>query len=176
MENMKRDETKAAIFDLLDKNYADKVATIGEEPVKELVRMMMRDKIDELWRDHLYAMDYLKEGIGLQGYGQKDPLLEYKKQAYEMFVELIGGINAEACRWGFHLRAATQEEQAAMEAQMAAQAAAQGQFPAVANQFTHAAQTDETRPEGQQAKKAPDTVATPAATNGNPPAPPPPPV
>jgi preprotein translocase subunit SecA len=69
---------------------------IGEEQRCALERWVMLQVIDKHWKDHLLAMDYLKEGIGLRGYGQKNPLNEYKREAYEMFVGMTERIKAEA--------------------------------------------------------------------------------
>jgi preprotein translocase subunit SecA len=68
-----------------------------EEPsaVKGLERYIILNAIDRLWQEHLYAMDALREGVYLRGYAQKDPLIEYKTEAYDMFVELMGNIKNE---------------------------------------------------------------------------------
>ena len=68
-----------------------------EEPsaVKSLERYVILNAIDRLWQEHLYAMDALREGVGLRGYAQKDPLIEYKTEAYDMFVELMANIKNE---------------------------------------------------------------------------------
>ncbi len=60
--------------------------------------------IDDQWKDHLLSMDHLKEGIGLRGYGQKDPLVEYKKESYQLFQELMGRIEDETVRYLYFLR------------------------------------------------------------------------
>src|SRR4029077_11975088 len=68
-----------------------------EEPtaVKSLERYIILNAIDRLWQEHLYAMDALREGVYLRGYAQKDPLIEYKTEAYDMFVELMANIKNE---------------------------------------------------------------------------------
>jgi preprotein translocase subunit SecA len=63
--------------------------------VKSLERYIILNAIDRLWQEHLYAMDALREGVYLRGYAQKDPLIEYKTEAYDMFVELMGNIKNE---------------------------------------------------------------------------------
>jgi len=73
--------------------YRRRVEEIGDETVTRYERYYTLDKIDENWRQHLAAIDDLREGIGLRGYGQKDPLLEYKGEAYKMFVKMIEDIN-----------------------------------------------------------------------------------
>jgi preprotein translocase subunit SecA len=57
--------------------------------------------VDTQWKDHLYSLDHLKEGIGLRGYGQRDPLVEYKKESFQMFQDLMDRIDEEILRWSF---------------------------------------------------------------------------
>ncbi len=66
--------------------------------------------IDSQWKDHLLAMDYLKEGIGLRGYGQRDPLVEYKKESYDMFQSMMDRIEDETIRYLFLLQPVVEEE------------------------------------------------------------------
>jgi preprotein translocase subunit SecA len=80
----------------LQEHYTAKMHTLGAEQREALERWVMLQVIDKHWKDHLLAMDYLKEGIGLRGYGQKNPLNEYKREAYEMFVGMTERIKAEA--------------------------------------------------------------------------------
>jgi preprotein translocase subunit SecA len=80
----------------LKAHYMAKMQAIGDEQHGALERWVMLQVIDKHWKDHLLAMDYLKEGIGLRGYGQKSPLNEYKREAYEMFVGMTERIKAEA--------------------------------------------------------------------------------
>src|SRR5260370_6902627 len=65
----------------------------GPPAVKSLERYIILNAIDRLWQEHLYAMDALREGVYLRSYAQKDPLIEYKTEAYDMFVELMANIN-----------------------------------------------------------------------------------
>ena len=65
--------------------YRKKEAQVGSDMMRYLERMLMLQVVDAQWKDHLLAMDHLKEGIGLRGYGQKDPLIEYKREGFEMF-------------------------------------------------------------------------------------------
>jgi len=85
----------------LQGHYTAKMQTIGEDQHGALERWVMLQVIDKHWKDHLLAMDYLKEGIGLRGYGQKNPLNEYKREAYEMFVGMTERIKAEALAYLF---------------------------------------------------------------------------
>lgn len=75
--------------------FKEKVATIGEEVFMEFERMMMLHTIDNLWKDHLLSMDQLKSGIGLRGYGQKNPLNEYKQEGFDLFSDMIFRFKSE---------------------------------------------------------------------------------
>ncbi|MEJ2182296.1 MAG: preprotein translocase subunit SecA [Nitrospirota bacterium] len=79
-------------------HYDAKEAQLGAELMRYLEKMMMLQVVDAQWKDHLLGMDHLKEGIGLRGYGQLDPLTEYKKEAFELFAEMTGRINTETVR------------------------------------------------------------------------------
>jgi preprotein translocase subunit SecA len=76
-------------------SYGKKEAEVGDEMIRYLEKMIVLQVVDSQWKDHLLAMDHLKEGIGLRGYGQRDPLVEYKKEAFEMFSELSGRMATE---------------------------------------------------------------------------------
>jgi len=77
------------------KFYSQKEEEVGDEFMRYLERMIVLQVVDTQWKDHLLGMDHLKEGIGLRGYGQRDPLLEYKKEAFELFEELTQRISTE---------------------------------------------------------------------------------
>jgi preprotein translocase subunit SecA len=74
------------------KNFAKKEAGIGEENMRKIEKMIMLQTIDTLWMGHLDEIDYLRQGIGLRGYGQRDPLIEYKKESYHLFTLLVANI------------------------------------------------------------------------------------
>ncbi len=84
------------------------IETMGGEPFLEIVRNVILWTIDEKWRDHLYELDHLKHGIGLQAYGQKDPLLAYKKSAFEMFDRLVSEMEEECVRRVFRIEFAAE--------------------------------------------------------------------
>ncbi len=77
------------------KVYEKKETEAGEDVIRYLERVLLLQVIDTQWKDHLLAMDHLKEGIGLRGYGQKDPLVEYKKEAFDMFADMSARISTE---------------------------------------------------------------------------------
>jgi preprotein translocase subunit SecA len=95
----------------LKAHYTAKMQTIGAEQHSALERWVMLQVIDKHWKDHLLAMDYLKEGIGLRGYGQKNPLNEYKREAYEMFVGMTERIKAEALELLFKIELTRADEE-----------------------------------------------------------------
>ncbi len=89
--------------------YQDKENIIGSERTRGFERMIMLQIIDAQWKDHLLGMDYLKEGIGLRGYGQRDPLVEYKKESYDMFQAMMDRIEDETLRYLFLLQPVEEE-------------------------------------------------------------------
>jgi preprotein translocase subunit SecA len=78
-------------------------------------RMIMLQVLDAQWKDHLYALDHLKEGIGLRGYGQRDPLIEYKKESFAMFEDLNARREEESVRYLYRFEPISQEELDARE-------------------------------------------------------------
>jgi len=78
--------------------YTAKEKAMGEETMRQLEKMILLTTIDHLWKDHLLAMDHLREGVGLQGYGQKDPLIEYKKEGFRYFGMMMTQITGDAVR------------------------------------------------------------------------------
>jgi preprotein translocase subunit SecA len=86
---------KDTVFSEVKKAYEKKEDEAGSDMMRYLERMMVLQVVDSQWKDHLLAMDHLKEGIGLRGYGQRDPLVEYKKEAFDMFSEMSGRISFE---------------------------------------------------------------------------------
>jgi len=84
------------ILDLVLSSYKEREDRLGPEISRKIERFVLLEVVDSQWKDHLLAMDHLKEGIGLRGYGQRDPLNEYKREAFDMFSELGGRISREA--------------------------------------------------------------------------------
>jgi preprotein translocase subunit SecA len=98
-EQMNRQELGDAIFEKLKERYDAKEALIGVEAMRYHERMIMLSVIDAQWKDHLLSMDHLKEGIGLRGYGQHDPLVEYKRESFDMFEEMMQRFQEETVRY-----------------------------------------------------------------------------
>jgi len=103
-----RDSTSAEIdetlWEKLKVRYADKEKQIGAEAMRTYERIIMLNIIDAQWKDHLLALDHLKQGIGLVGYGQKDPLVEYKKESFDMFQAMLDRIDTFTIRSLFNLQ------------------------------------------------------------------------
>jgi preprotein translocase subunit SecA len=104
LQGMSRQEIETHIYDLLIARYKEKEDLIGPENMRDAERIVMLNVIDNQWKDHLLSMDHLKEGIGLRGYGQKDPLIEYKKESFQMFQDMMDRIEDETIRYLFFLQ------------------------------------------------------------------------
>jgi preprotein translocase subunit SecA len=89
--------------------YQNRVALIGEEGIRELERRVVLSVVDRKWRDHLYEMDYLKEGIGLRAMAQRDPLVEYQREGYTMFQQMMGAIKEETIGFLFNIEVQVQQ-------------------------------------------------------------------
>jgi preprotein translocase subunit SecA len=100
----KADVIEESVVDLLMKKYGEKEAMVTPPAMRETERMIMLHVIDDQWKDHLLSMDHLKEGIGLRGYGQKDPLVEYKKESFLLFQQMMDRIEDETLRYLFFLQ------------------------------------------------------------------------
>jgi len=98
-EQMNRQELGDAIFGKLKERYDAKEALIGAEAMRYHERMIMLSVIDAQWKDHLLSMDHLKEGIGLRGYAQHDPLVEYKRESFDMFEDMMQRFQEETVRY-----------------------------------------------------------------------------
>jgi preprotein translocase subunit SecA len=109
------DELREKLRSLARAGYASREAAIGEERMRLHEKVVLLNVIDAQWKDHLLSMDHLKEGIGLRGYGQRDPLNEYKRESFELFREMTERIEDECLRYLFRLEPPGEEEQAAVE-------------------------------------------------------------
>jgi len=107
---MSREEIEDTIFDGCKARYEQKEAMIGPDYIREAERIIMLNVIDNQWKDHLLSMDHLKEGIGMRAYGQKDPLLEYKKESFTLFQDMMDRIEDETLRYLFFMQVAENEE------------------------------------------------------------------
>src|SRR5439155_6359782 len=108
------DRTSAEISDALWQkivdSYEEKEKLIGPEILRRVERDIMLQVVDQHWKDHLYSLDHLKEGIGLRGYGQRDPLVEYKKESFGLFQAMKERVDEEIVRYLWWLRPILNEE------------------------------------------------------------------
>ncbi len=95
LEDLGQEGLAGLIFEGAQSLYNEREAAIGSEDFRQLERVVMLQTVDNLWKDHLLSMDHLKEGIGLRGYAQQNPLLVYKKEGFEMFNEMIARVKEE---------------------------------------------------------------------------------
>ncbi|MFW3328323.1 SEC-C metal-binding domain-containing protein, partial [Aliarcobacter butzleri] len=113
VEDIKKEsyeELEEHLISILKDVYDKKMSVTSLEQKSEIERILYLQILDSAWREHLYAMDTLKTGIGLRGYNQKDPLVEYKKESYNMFIELIGNIKNEIIKILFTIQLQSQED------------------------------------------------------------------
>jgi len=124
LESLKQQDLSAHLNRVIAGAYEEKEKTIGSGLLRHLERMLLLQIIDSKWKDHLYAMDILREGIGLRAYGQRDPLIEYKNEAFNMFNQMIAAIEEEIVEAVFKLQPAKEEK-------------FRGVFSSVAQEFSH---------------------------------------
>ncbi len=106
------DEIRDALWEAVGLSYAEKEQTVGREVLERVERDIMLQIVDSQWKDHLYSLDHLKEGIGLRGYGQKDPLIEYKKESFDLFQAMKDRVDEEIVRYLWWLRPVVNDEAA----------------------------------------------------------------
>jgi preprotein translocase subunit SecA len=109
------DEVEQSIWEKLKVKYAEKEQEIGVEAMRTYERIIMLNIIDAQWKDHLLAIDHLKQGIGLVGYGQKDPLVEYKKESFDLFQSMLDRIDQNTIRSLFNLQVVTEQPPEALQ-------------------------------------------------------------
>ena len=103
LDGLSRDEMEERIYEQLERRYQEKEDLVGPEVMRETERIVMLNVIDAQWKDHLLSMDHLKEGIGLRGYGQKDPLVEYKKESFALYEDMRDRVEDETIRYLYFL-------------------------------------------------------------------------
>jgi preprotein translocase subunit SecA len=112
LTQLSRAEIEETLYEKLARRYDEKEQMVGPAIMRDAERMIMLNVIDNQWKDHLLSMDHLKEGIGLRGYGQKDPLIEYKKESFTMFQDMMDRIEDETIRYLYFLQVAGPDEMA----------------------------------------------------------------
>src|SRR5262249_45896912 len=90
--------------------YDEKEEAVGAETLRDIERRVLLSVLDQHWREHLYEMDYLQEGINLRAMGQQDPLAEWQREGFDMFGAMMGQIDAAFVRYVFHLQVVVDEE------------------------------------------------------------------
>jgi len=118
--SLSSDEISDLIWDKLKTKYAEKEKQIGDEAMRTYERIIMLNIIDAQWKDHLLALDHLKQGIGLVGYGQKDPLVEYKKESFDLFQAMLDRIDTTTIRSLFNLQVVSEQQPTELQRRRAA--------------------------------------------------------
>jgi len=101
-----REELSDKLHEAVHQAYEAREAALGTEQMRQLERWVMLRVIDSKWKDHLYGMDHLREGIGYRVYGQQDPLVEYQHEAYQMFTAMVGSVRADVVELIFKIQVA----------------------------------------------------------------------
>jgi preprotein translocase subunit SecA len=117
-----RDALRTEVLGQIQELYRQRETDLGGTAMRQIERVVMLRVIDTLWKDHLLSMDYLKEGIGLRGYGQRDPLVEYKREGFDLFADMMGRVQSEVLSTLMRvqpLRGAPEEAQAVAPPQSA---------------------------------------------------------
>jgi len=123
-ENGASEEIGQIVWDKLKAKYEEKEKQIGAEAMRTYERIIMLNIIDAQWKDHLLAIDHLKQGIGLVGYGQKDPLVEYKKESFDLFQAMLDRIDQTTIRSLFNLQIVTEQAPEVLQQRRAARRSA----------------------------------------------------
>jgi preprotein translocase subunit SecA len=112
LDEQQTDEIVDVVWARAKGTYEEKEQVVGAELLRRVERDVMLQIVDTQWKDHLYSLDHLKEGIGLRGYGQRDPLVEYKKESFALFQDMKARVEEEVVRYLFWLRPVVNEQQA----------------------------------------------------------------
>src|SRR5439155_17879668 len=107
------DFLKVRLIEDAHEAYERREEELGSEPMRELERQVLLAVIDRKWREHLYEMDYLQEGVGLRGYAQRDPLVEYQREGFDMLNQMLDGIKEKAVGFLFNLEVQVEEASSA---------------------------------------------------------------
>ncbi len=130
LEELGIDELRAALWQAIESKYAAKEEQHGAEVMRTLERNIMLQILDGAWKDHLLALDHLKEGINLRGYGQKDPLNEYKRESFELFADMKTRFEDSVVRNLFRVEPVSEEELAERRRRMIEQMKSRFRFSA----------------------------------------------
>jgi preprotein translocase subunit SecA len=109
-ESMKREQVKELLLDAVHARYEERERAVGAEMMRLHEKYLLLQVIDQQWKDHLLNIDHLKEGIGLRGYGQRDPLIEYKKESFELFQEMMERIQDRVVKYLWKMEVVIERE------------------------------------------------------------------
>jgi preprotein translocase subunit SecA len=112
LDDLGIDELRETLWKAIETRYEEKEARHAPEVIRSFERAIMLHAVDTAWKDHLLALDHLKEGIGLRGYGQRDPLQEYKKESYELFEAMRERVENDIVERLFRYEPMTEEQMA----------------------------------------------------------------
>jgi preprotein translocase subunit SecA len=115
-ENVHEEVLRNRIVDAVDEHFTEKEQMTGVEVMRHFEKALMLNVLDQQWKDHLASMDYLRQGIGLRGYAQKQPMQEYKRESYEMFTDLLENIKHEVVRILARVQVKAEEDVEAVDA------------------------------------------------------------
>src|SRR5207253_10771308 len=104
------DEIREMLWERILASYEEKEKLVGREILQRVERDIMLQIVDQQWKDHLYSLDHLREGIGLRVYGQRDPLVEYKRESFDLFTDMTQRVEEEMVRSVNHLRPVMSED------------------------------------------------------------------
>jgi preprotein translocase subunit SecA len=149
-DTIKPAEIKERLVEAVRSVYEAREREFGDDVVRQLERWVLLNAIDHHWKDHLLGMDHLKEGIGLRGYAQRNPLQEYQREGFDLFEAMMARFEDAAVDQLFALRPITQEEADARMAQAAAAQAAQAVEHGAAEPGTDGAEVDPARQQARQ--------------------------
>jgi len=110
LEESTQEELREELLDRVKERYEAREQEFGEPILRDLENYVLLQTVDSLWKDHLLNMDHLKEGIGLRGYGQQDPLVAYKREGHQLFQEMIERVKEETIRLLFHIQIQREEQ------------------------------------------------------------------
>jgi len=129
LDDMATEDVRDELWKRIVAKYEDKEKIVPRDILTRVERDIMLQIVDQQWKDHLYSLDHLKEGIGLRGYGQRDPLVEYKKESFALFQDMRGRIEEEVVRYLWWLKPVLEREGA--EAKISAPVRQQPRRPAL---------------------------------------------
>ena len=138
-DRLSSDEIREQSWEQIQKRYRGKEEVLTEPVMRHHERVLMLQVIDQHWKDHLYGMDHLKEGINLRAYGQKDPLVEYKRESFQMFEAMRERIETDIVRYLWLLEPAVKEEPVRRQPAM--------------DRLSYSSHADQTSPEGRKPKR-----------------------